>query len=76
MDIGKDIRNKKVLEDVKPGEPFGERDLKRLNVTFAFPDISKYTSQNPEISSDKFVKTPAYSMEDALSNAVSRAVEL
>lgn len=73
VDVGKDIRNKKVLEDVKPGEPFGERDLKRLNVTFAFPDISKYTSQNPEISSDKFVKTPAYSMEDALSNAVSKS---
>lgn len=73
VDVGKDIRNKKALEDVKPGEPFGERDLKRLNVTFAFPDISKYTSQNPEISSDKFVKTPAYSMEDALSNAVSKS---
>jgi len=73
VDVGKDIRNKKALENVKPGEPFGERDLKRLNVTFAFPDISKYTSQNPEISSDKFVKTPAYSMEDALSNAVSKS---
>lgn len=79
VDVGKDIKNKKVLEEIKPDEPFGERDLERLNVTFAFPDISKYTSQNPQISSDKYVRTPAYSMEDALSNAVvksSRAINL
>jgi spore germination protein len=79
IDVGKDIKNKKALEGVKPDEPFGERDLERLNVTFAFPDISKYNSQNPQISSDKYVKAPAYSMEDALSNAVvksSRALHL
>ncbi|WP_139905707.1 Ger(x)C family spore germination protein [Clostridium thermarum] len=79
IDVGKDIKNKKALEGVKPDEPFGERKLERLNVTFAFPDISKYNSQNPQISSDKYVKTPAYSMEDALSNAVmksSRAINL
>lgn len=73
VDVGKDIRNKEALEAIKPGEPFGERNLQRLNVTYAFPDISKYTSQNPEISSDKYVKTPSYSMEDALSNAVSKS---
>lgn len=73
IDVGKDIRNKEALEKVEPGEPFGEMGLERINVTFAFPDISKYTSQNPEISSDKHVKTPAYSMEDALSNAVSKS---
>ena len=79
IDVGKDIKNKKALEEIKPDEPFGERDLERLNVTFAFPDISKYTSQNPQISSDKYIKAPAYSMEDALSNAViksSRALNL
>ncbi|NLZ47718.1 MAG: Ger(x)C family spore germination protein [Clostridiales bacterium] len=73
VDVGKDIKDEEALKDVKAGEPFGERNLERLNVTFAFPDISKYTSQNPEISSDKYVKTPSYSMEDALSNAVSKS---
>lgn len=73
VDAGKDIRNEEALETIEPGEPFGERDLERLNVTFAFPDISKYSSQSPEISSDKFVKASAYSMEDAISKAFSKS---
>ncbi|HCW04054.1 MAG TPA: spore gernimation protein, partial [Clostridium sp.] len=73
VDAGKDIRNEEALETIEPGEPFGERDLERLNVTFAFPDINKYSSQSPEISSDKFVKASAYSMEDAISKAFSKS---
>lgn len=73
IDAGKDINDKKILKDAKPEDPFGERDIERLQVTYAFPDIRGYSAQKSEIPSDKFIKTEAYSMEDAMSNAILKS---
>ncbi|MDT8715612.1 Ger(x)C family spore germination protein [Clostridium sp. 19966] len=73
VDAGKDINDKKILKDAKPEDPFGERNIERLQVTYAFPDISGYSAQKSQIPSDKFIKTEAYSMEDAMSNAILKS---
>ncbi|OPJ63402.1 Ger(x)C family spore germination protein [Clostridium oryzae] len=72
IDPGKDIKNYKLINDIKPDEPFGERDIQRMHVTYAFPDISAYSSMQPQIPSDKFIETDAYSLEDARSNASAK----
>lgn len=73
VDVGKDIKNKKKEKEAKPDEPFAERDLEKLNVIYAFPDISKYSAQNTQIPSDKQVKAQAYSMEDAMTKASAKS---
>ena len=73
VDVGKDIKEKKKEKEAKPDEPFSERDLEKLNVVYAFPDISKYSAQNTQIPSDKQVKAQAYSMEDAMAKAAAKS---
>ncbi|MDP4087900.1 MAG: Ger(x)C family spore germination protein, partial [Bacillota bacterium] len=72
IDAGKDIKNKKEEQQAKPDEPFAERELEKLDVTYAFPDISKYSAQNTQIPSDKQVKAKGYSLEDAMTKAAAK----
>lgn len=73
IDVGKDIKNDKDIKKIEPNEPFGERQMERLNIVYAFPDINEYTAQKGALPEDKFIKTEAYSMEDAESNATAKS---
>lgn len=73
LDPGKDIKKGKELKKVEEDEPFGERKLERLNVTYAFPDISEYTAQKGALPEDKYIRAEAYSMEDAETNATAKS---
>jgi spore germination protein len=73
LDPGKDIKSDEELQKVKPDEPFGERKLERLNVTYAFPDISEYNAQKGALPEDKYLRAEAYSMEDAETNATAKS---
>lgn len=73
IDPGKDISNKEKLKGIKSDEPFQEDDIKRLKVVFGFPDISKTGSIKGGSAEEQFIKTEAYSVEDAISSAVARS---
>jgi Ger(x)C family germination protein len=73
IDAGKDIKKEDELKKIDPEEPFGERKIERLSVTYAFPDISEYNAQKGSLPKNKSIKTEAYSLEDALSNAVMKS---
>ena len=73
IDAGKDIKKEDELKKIDPEEPFGERKIERLSVTYAFPDISEYNAQKGSLPKNKTIKTEAYSLEDSLSNAIMKS---
>ena len=38
VDTGEDIVKEKVLKNIKPDDPFPERQIKKINVTYGFPE--------------------------------------
>lgn len=73
VDLGKDIGKQKELKDIKPSEPFAEREIKKLNVTFGFPNISELGPNKGSSVEDKYLNVDAGSMGDAVSRAVSKS---
>jgi spore germination protein len=73
IDGGKDLKKEQEKREVKEGESFGEREIEKLKVTFAFPDISKYSAEKKQIPESKFIKVDSYSMEDALEKATGKS---
>lgn len=73
VDIGKDIDIQEKLKNINPEEPFPETEIKKINVTFGFPDISKLGPGKTETAEDQFINTEAYSMEDALAKATAKS---
>lgn len=73
IDGGKDLKKEAEKREVKEGEPFGEREIEKLKITFAFPDISKYSADTKQIPESKLLKVDAYSMEDAFDKASAKS---
>jgi Ger(x)C family germination protein len=73
IDVGKDIKKEDELKKISPQEPFGERKIERLSITYAFPDIWGYNAQKGVLPKEKYIKTEAYSLEDAVSNATMKS---
>ena len=40
VDVSKDIGKEKEIKKISPDEPFGERQMERIDVTFLYPDMS------------------------------------
>lgn len=73
VDLGKDISKEEELRNMKPSDPFAEREIKKLNITFGFPNISELGPGKGSTVEDKFVNTDAASMQDAISRAVAKS---
>lgn len=73
IDIGTDIGKIDELKKIKPGDPFAEVDIKKLSVSYNFPDISQLGPQQGGVSETKTITTEAYSMEDAISKAIEKS---
>ena len=73
IDPGEDISKEKELKSISPEEPFAERQIKRINVTYGFPDMSKLGPGKGGSSEEKYINTQAYSMQDAASEAMAKS---
>lgn len=73
IDAGEEISKVKDLKKLKPDEPFTDNNMKVLNITYAFPDISQLSPEKGGVAEDKSINVDAYSMEDAFSKATSRS---
>ena len=73
IDPGEDIGKEKELKSISPEEPFAERQIKKINVTYGFPDMSKLGPGKGGSSEEKYINTQAYSMEDAASEATAKS---
>lgn len=73
VDVGKDIGKEQELKAISSKEPFAEREVEKIKVTYGFPDISSLAPTKGGAADGKFITTPAYSMEDALSKSTSKS---
>lgn len=73
VDPGEDITKEKELKGIDPEEPFAERQIKKINVTFGFPDMSMLGPGKAGGAQEKYINTKAYSMEDAASEAMAKS---
>lgn len=73
IDVGKDIGKQEELKTIRPDEPFPERRIKKLSITYGFPDISQLGPGKAGTASEKYINTDAYSMEDAVAQATLKS---
>ena len=64
---------KRNLKSINPEEPFAERQIKKINVTYGFPDMSMLGAGKSGSAQEKYINTQAYSMEDASSEAMAKS---
>lgn len=73
IDPGEDIEKEKELKNINSKDPFVEGQIKKINVTYGFPDISMLGPQKSGSTQEKYINTQAYSMEDASSEAMAKS---
>lgn len=73
VDPGEDINKEEEMKSINPEEPFAERQIKKINVTYGFPDMSKIEVGKNGGAIEKYISTEAYSMEDAASEAMAKS---
>ena len=73
IDPGKDIDKLKDLMKTNIDDPFQQRQVKLLNVTFGFPDISQLSPQKAGSPEDKSLFVESYSMEDSINRATAKS---
>lgn len=72
IDVGKDIGKEKQFKEIKPDEVFKQEELKKLTITYGFPDISELGPQKGGTAQEKFITTDAYSMHDGFNEMASK----
>ncbi|MCY6958753.1 Ger(x)C family spore germination protein [Clostridium brassicae] len=72
IDTGKDIDKEKEFKKIKPNEQIQEEELKKLSITYGFPDISELGPGKGGTAKEEFVTVGAYSMDDALEEMTAR----
>lgn len=73
VDVGKDIGKEEELKSINPNDPFAERGIQKMKVTYGFPDISSFSPNNGGNPDGKFITVSAYSMEDSVAQASSKS---
>lgn len=73
IDPGEEIGKSQELKRIKEDEIFQERQIKKINVTYSFPDISSLGPNVSGTSAEKTIKTQSYSMEGSISEATSKS---
>ncbi|WP_051541775.1 Ger(x)C family spore germination protein [Clostridium lundense] len=73
IDAGQEISKEKELKKLNPNEAFSDNNVKRLNITYGFPDISQLGPQKEGVAEQKSINVDAYSMEDAFTKATAKS---
>jgi spore germination protein len=73
VDVGKDISKEKELKNLSPNDPFGELQMRKLKVTYGFPNISALSPGNSGTAAEKNLSVDAYSMEDAYNKTSAKS---
>jgi len=73
IDPGEDIGKEKDLKSINSKDPFAEQQIKKIDVTYGFPDMSMLGPGKSGSAQEKYINTNAYSMEDASSEATAKS---
>ncbi len=66
IDVGKDIEQLKRAKEIKSDEPFATREIKKLKVTYGYPDMSQLGPEKGGTAESKSLSAEGTSMQDAL----------
>ena len=73
IDVGKEIGQEKELKKIKPSDPFSEEAIKKINVTYGYPNLSGASPTNSSGLKDGIIEVEAYSMGDSVKKAASKS---
>lgn len=73
IDVGDDIKDLDKLKEIKSDEPFQEREIKKFNITYGYPDMGQLGPGKSAIAETKTISTQAFSMQNALSMATAKS---
>jgi len=73
IDVGEDMGKEKELKKLNLVEPSAGISIKKINVTYGFPDMSTVGAEKGGSAQEKYINTQAYSMEDAYSEAMAKS---
>ena len=66
IDVGKDMEQLKRAKEIESDEPFAAREIKKLNVTYGYPDMSQLGPGKAGTAESKSLSVEGSSMQDAL----------
>ncbi|OFI06183.1 spore germination protein A3 precursor [Clostridium acetireducens DSM 10703] len=73
IDKGKEINKEKELINIKPGDTFLEEKIKKLYITYGFPDISELGPGKSNVLKEKSISVDAYSMDNGIQEATAKS---
>jgi len=74
IDIGKEIvKEKEIAEKIDPSDPFAQKEIKKLKITYGFPDVSSLGESKGTQTKVLYFTSEAYSMEDAMVKNTSKS---
>ncbi|WBW98464.1 Ger(x)C family spore germination protein [Oceanirhabdus sp. W0125-5] len=65
IDVGKDIEQIKRAKEIKSDQPFVAREIKKLKVTYGYPDMSQLGPEKGGTAESKSLSAEGTSMQDA-----------
>lgn len=68
IERGIDIDNKELINSIESDQSFKERNIEKIKVTLAYPDLSKYSTTSGGMPEDKTITSSGFSIEDVLYN--------
>lgn len=73
IDPAKDIDKDKEMQEAKDEDIFAQKNIKKINVSYAFPDVSDFSPNKPIIKGDNVFSVETYSMEGAFMEATGKS---
>lgn len=72
VDIGKDIKERETLKELKPTDAFADKSMDILSVTYGFPDI-RNMEQEKGTAEELAITVDGYSMTDTYFKAIAQS---
>lgn len=73
IDVGEDIDKEQKIKDEDKEDAYGAKDIKKLKVTYGFPDISHFSPSQAVIEKDGTTTVNTYSMQGAFAEANNKS---
>lgn len=73
IDVGEDIDKEQKIKDENKEGAYSARNIKKLKITYGFPDISHFSPSQAVIEKDGTITVSTYSMEGAFAEANNKS---
>ncbi|MCI6277462.1 MAG: Ger(x)C family spore germination protein [Clostridium sp.] len=73
IDVGEDIDKEQKIKNENKENQYGDKNIKKLKVTYGFPDISHFSPSQAVIDKDGTITVSTYSMQGAFAEANNKS---